>query len=237
MVIRMARFLVAEDPRHELPPDGVFGHHRERRVPYLFSDEEVRLLLAAAATLPLASSAVLRTYWTLLALLVATGMRISEALALRLEDLSGDVLLIRKTKFKKSRLVPLHPTAAAGLNRYLEARRLVVGSDEHFFLNSRGRQLRYRSVRRIFVRLLRQTDLCRPAKPRPCIHGLRHLFAVRALESCPKSRAGVGRHLLALSTYLGHARVADTYWYLQATPTLLAGIARAAELLMEGGKP
>lgn len=73
-----------------------------------------------------------------------------------------------------------------------------------------------------------------PGLPRPTPHSLRHTFAVRALESCPDDRDHITKHMLALSTYLGHAKVADTYWYLQATPELMANIAESSERFVMG---
>lgn len=235
MVIRLARHLVAEDAGHELPPDGVFGHHRERRAPFIYSPEDVRLLLDAAWAVPPAGSIVPKTYWTLFALLACTGLRISEALGLRVGDVTSDGLVVRATKFKKNRLVPLHSTAQAGLARYLEERLTIKGGEDHLFVNTLAGPLGYHSVHSVFQRLVRMSGIERgPGNPSPRIHGLRHTFAVRALEASPESRDGVGRHLLALSTYLGHARVADTYWYLEATPELLLDIARVAESFVKG---
>ncbi|UGX94262.1 hypothetical protein G6321_00053490 [Bradyrhizobium barranii subsp. barranii] len=91
-------------------------------------------------------------------------------------------------------------------------------------------------MRRIFLQLLDSTNLrgaCAGRDPR--IHDLRHTFAVRSLEQCRHDRAAIARHIVALSTYLGHAHVTDTYWYLQATPTLMGQIAEAGEALLTGG--
>lgn len=236
MIIGLARHLAAEDRRHEVPPDGVFGHHRERRLPFLFSAEDTRRLIAAAWALPLAHSARSWVYATLFALLAATGLRISEALGLRLRDLTEDGLVIRQTKFKKSRLVPLHPTAASALERYLAQRPGPAGPDGALFLGAANRPVRYKTVYETFRRLTREIGLDPGSgRRRPRIHDWRHTFAVRALEACPEGRDRVGRHLVALSTYLGHARVEDTYWYFTATPELMGDIARAAEASVSGG--
>jgi integrase len=89
---------------------------------------------------------------------------------------------------------------------------------------------------RIFVRLARQLGFRGPpGTPGPRLHDLRHTFAVRSLEACAHDRAAVAHHMAALSTYLGHADVANTYWYLQATPVLMHGIAEASERLFQGG--
>jgi len=231
-VVRFARHARAEDPQHEIPAADVFGKpSRQRPVPFIFAPEEVRRLVQAAGDLGPQGSLRPDSLSAFLALLAATGLRLSEALRLRLSDLSDDGLVIRETKFRKSRLVPLHPSVVAGLQRYLVKRRAVVGDDEHLFVNHLGRKLSRYAVGDAFRLLVRRLGLkpSLPNLPRPRVHSLRHTFAVRALESCPHDRDQVGRHLLALSTYLGHATVADTYWYLQATPQLLTDIAAACE--------
>ena len=235
-IIRFARYMRAEDERHEIPPDDVFGHpNRQRRVPFIFSPAEVRQLIEQASCLGPARSLCPHTYSTIFALLAATGLRISEALRLRLDDITPDGLVIRKTKFRKSRLVPLHETALAGLERYLMRRRCVAGNDDHLFVSLRRRGLHNSTVHRVFRNLMRAAKLHRgPESPVPHVHSLRHTFAVRALETCPNDRNQIGRHLLALSTYMGHAHVTDTYWYLEATPQLLGDIAKAWETFMKG---
>jgi len=121
-VIRFARYIRAEDRRHEVPPS-VFGPEKgPRPVPYVFSRDDLQRLVQVASQLGVAS---LRrdTYSTLFALLASTGLRVSEAIRLRYEDITPDGLMIRCTKFRKSRLVPLHETARAGLEKYLKKRR------------------------------------------------------------------------------------------------------------------
>jgi integrase len=171
----------------------------------------------------------------LLSLLTSTGLRPGEALALRLDDITSEGLLIRETKFRKSRLVPLHDTAVAGLQRYLDQRRRFPTSDDHVFVSPWGRALKYRYVVKKFRQVVQQAGLePRPGQPRPQLHSFRHTFAVRALQACPDGRDRIGQHMLALSTYLGHARVTDTYWYLQAVPELMADIAQASENFVKG---
>jgi len=175
-------------------------------------------------------------YSTLFALLYVTGLRISEALALELDDFDSETLFIRKTKFKKSRRIPLHQTAVAGLQRYLEHRGCVTTQHKLMFISIRGRPLDRSSVSWVFRRLLKTIGLD-PGRQgrRPRIHDLRHAFATRALETSPEGRDSIGRHMLALSTYLGHANISDTYWYLEATPTLMRDIASSCEAFIQGG--
>lgn len=234
-VVRFARSARAEDARHEVPPRGMFGHHRQRHVPFIFTPAEISRLIQAASQLGPAGSLRPHVYSTLFALLAATGLRISEALRLRLADVTPDGLLIQHTKFQKSRLVPLHDTATAALDRYLERRRREGGGDDHVFISLRGQRLPYCLVYDTFRALL-DTIRLHPSsgRPRPRLHDLRHTFAVRSLEACPDGRDRIGQHMLALSTYLGHTHVADTFWYLESTPQLTADIANACEHFVKG---
>jgi len=226
----------AEDPEHELIPKQVFAGKRKRRFPYIFSPAELRQFLDATSGLRPKSSLRPQTYYTLFGLLAATGLRVSEALGLVFDDLTADGLIVRRTKFRKSRLVPLHETVVTALDRYIEQRRAVGGFDDHVFVSRKGRGLTYAMVNGTFHYLVSHLNLhLKPDQPQPQIHHLRHYFAVRALESCPRGPDRVGRHILALSTYLGHTHVTDTYWYLQATPHLMMDIADACEAFIDGG--
>jgi integrase len=240
LVIQLAKYLRAEDPRHEIPPGSVFVFKRQRPIPFIYEQADVVKLVHEAAHLQPAGlepadSSLSLTFSTLLSVLASTGLRISEALALCLDDVSAEGLLIRETKFRKSRLVPLHDTAVAGLQRYLDQRRRFPTSDEHVFVSPWGRALKYGYVRKKFRQVVKQTGLeSSPGQPTPQLHSFRHTFAVRALQACPDGRDRIGQHMLALSTYLGHARVTDTYWYLQAVPELMADIAHASENFVKG---
>jgi len=233
-VIRFARYAKAEDVRHEVPPDGVFGRNRIRRVPFIFSPADILHIIEQATHLGPSGSLRPDTFATLFALLSVTGMRVSEALALRIGDITSDGLIIRKTKFRKSRLIPLHLTAMQALDRYLVRRIPVSSGDDHLFVSLTGHGFCYETVRSVFHKLVRAAGIVGSERRKPHVHGLRHTFAVRALEACPCDRDRVGRHILALSTYMGHAHVADTYWYFEATPQLLNDIAKAWEAFVKG---
>lgn len=235
-VIRFARYVRAEDPCHELPP-AVFGSERRPRpIPYIFSQDNIQRLVQAASQLGYRSLRR-QTYSTLFALLVCTGLRVSEAIRLRFEDITADGLVIRCSKFRKSRLVPLHETAQAGLNRYLQHRRPYAPFDDHVFVSLRRKPLLLTDVETAFHTAADRIGLQRkPGQPRPTPHSLRHTFAVRALETCPNGRDQITEHMLALSTYLGHAKVSDTYWYLEATPNLMRHIAERCERFFTGGQ-
>ena len=231
-----ARYLRSEDPRHELPSANHFGYRKRRRVPHIYSAVEIGCLLHAASQLGPADSLQPHTYRTLIGLLAVTGLRISEALALRFSEVTPQGLLIHRTKFQKTRLVPLHETTAAALDRYL-IRRRERGGGEQVFIAEDGRPLRYRDVYSTFQKVAKAAKVSGSHDHRPRWHELRHTFAVRALEASPKGRQQVGRHLLALATYMGHVNIEATYWYLEATPELLRDIARAAENFIHGGQP
>jgi len=238
-LVIFARYLRAEDPGHEIPPGGCFARSGHRPLPHIYSPDEARRLVQAAVRCGPAGSIVPHALTTLLALIFASGLRISEALALRFGDITPDGLVIRQTKFRKTRLVPLHPTAAEGLSRYLDRRRAAASTSDHVFINSFGTPLSYKAVQSRWHRILADADILRGQGIRggPRIHDIRHTFAVRALESAPGQRDRIARHMLAVSTYLGHAHVADTYWYLQATPTLMSGVADTCQHHFEGGRP
>jgi integrase len=236
-VRRFALALHAENARHQIPQADALGRATsKRRPPYIYrSDEIVRLLHTAAALEPAGSIRPI-LYTTLLGLIAATGMRIAEALALQLDDVTADGLVIRETKFQKSRLLPLHATVRQALDRYLIDRRKLSTADRALFISAGGRSLPYNTVRNVFLQLLDRIGLRGAHSGRdPRIHDLRHSFAVRSLEQCSHDRSAVARHIVALSTYLGHAHVTDTYWYLQATPVLMGQIAEAGETLLVGG--
>ena len=233
-----ARFARAEDPRHEIPPGGVFSAGQSRQIPYIFTEDEIELLVDQAARLGPPGSLRPHTYATLFGLLAVTGMRISEALSLESADFRVDHLVIRKTKFHKSRLVPLHPTTMAALTGYVERRRRIAGDDPHIFVSLRRRGLQYGTVIEVFHLVCEAAGLPRQSGSwRLRMHDLRHTFAVRTLEGSPEGRDQIAQHTLALTTYMGHARVASTYWYLQSTPTLMTDIAERCEALAHKEAP
>lgn len=240
MVRRFVVHARAEDPAHERVPQHVFAYRRTRHVPYLLSDGELEQLLGATARLRPKGSLRPLTYFTLFGLLAATGLRVSEALHLVVDDITADGLLIRETKFRKSRLVPLHATTAAALDDYLVRRRAIARRQARVFVATTGQPLTYPMINGTFHYLLRSVQLQATARERirtPRIHDLRHRFAVRALERAGGERHRIAQQVLALSTYLGHAHVADTYWYLHATPLLMRNIADACAAVGAGAKP
>jgi integrase len=236
-VIRFARYVRAEDQSHELPPPFFGSERRPRPIPYIFSQENIQRLIQAASQSGYRSLRR-QTYSTLFALLACTGLRVSEAIRLRFDDITSDGLVIRGSKFRKSRLVPLHETAQAGLERYLKQRRSYAPFDDHVFVSLRRKPLLIGDVETAFRTAVDKIGLQRgPGLPRPTPHSLRHTFAVRALETCPDDRDKITKHMLALSTYLGHSKVSETYWYLEATPDLMKDISKCCENFSKGGQP
>jgi site-specific recombinase XerD len=232
--LRMVRFFAeyrrATDPRTEVPPQKLLPDLYHRKPPYIYTDRQIMRLLEAAIQLPstVPSTAGLRaqTYYTLFGLLSVTGMRISEALTINREDLDikQAVLTILGTKFGKSRFVPIHKSTQQALQRYAHFRDRIYKKPktQSFFVNERGMRLGYWGVLRTFVRLSREIGLRGPSDSYgPRMHDFRHRFAVRTLVCWYRKGVDVEQHIHVLSTYLGHVKVSDTYWYLSAVPELL----------------
>lgn len=234
----LAVWLHAEDPRHEIPSRTAVGPAKKTRpAPYLLTRSQIEQIMDAALTLRPTGSITPHTYRCLIGLIAVTGLRCSEAVSLRLTDLTADGLIIRETKFGKSRLVVLHDSTRAALSRYLESRKRARGSDDHLFVLATGRPPTSTTLTDTFIKLARKTGLRGgPGEPGTRLHDLRHGFAARSLEAAlATDRDRVHRHMLALGTYLGHVSVSSTYWYLEATPLLLRQIADVAESAQQGG--
>lgn len=223
-----ARYLAARDDETEIPGRALVPKVCFRQQPHLYSPQELEELLAATDRLQPQYPVKRLLYRTLFGLLACTGLRISESLKLNGEhiDLQQGVLRVEQTKFKKSRLVPLHPTATQALQDYAQARygRLDVHDDSPFFINKQGSRLTYCAVRWNFswLRNLLGWTHGNGDWPRPRIHDLRHTFACQRFLDWYRRGEDVHHLIAALSTYLGHGKVTDTYWYLTSTPDLLA---------------
>ena len=228
-IIVFARHCRAEDPRHEVPPSGVFGRGYERHpVAHIFSPEEITSILAGALELPPKASLRPHTCQTVFGLLAATGLRIGEALRLQFRDITADGLLIRETKFNKSRVVPVHRTTSDALERYTVLRRQLIPDGDHLFVGLDGKPSSVKKMSWAFQTVVAAVGLATARRgKRPRLHDLRHTWAVRALESSPRDVGQIDRHMRAVMTYLGHANVASGYWYLHSTPFLMKRIADA----------
>ena len=223
-VRRFSQYMILFDPDTEILPKGLLGKSKRRLPPHIYSEGEIAALLKAASGLSPKNGLTSRTYVTLFGLLLSTGLRISEALNLSCEnvDLKTGILTINDTKFKKSRLVPVHPSTLEALRRYIgfkQSYHLKVKS-KMFFLNENGTPVNYYGVLYVFIKLSRKLGL-RNAGKKPKIHSFRHSFAVRRIIKWYEEGADLDTKILALSTYLGHVEIRDTYWYLSAVPELL----------------
>lgn len=226
-----ARHLHASDPRHEVPPADLIPHRRIRHEPYIYADEDVAALLEATHGIrhPLKAA----TYATLLALLAVTGMRLGEALALDDDDVDfGEgALFIRNSKFQKSRHLPVHSTTRDALRNYADKRNELLPRPRarNFLLSASGTRLFSQNVHTTFWKLLRRAGLYERRPRRPRIHDLRHSFAVKTVRQWYEAGLDVEQRLPSLSTYLGHVGPSATYWYLTATPDLMALAAKRLE--------
>lgn len=228
MVRRFAIWHSATEPRTEIPPAALLPHRYRRKPPHIYSDEEIKKLLCRTQQLPSLKGLRARTYTTLFGLLVATGMRVNEAVSLERPDVNLDlgILYIRRTKFGKSRYVPVHPSTIDALKKYAEARDRIFPAPltPTFFISERGRRITDCMARYTFAKVSQQVSLRPTAKGHgrgPRLHDMRHRFAACTLIHWYRTGCDVERELPKLATYLGHVHVNDTYWYLEAVPELL----------------
>ncbi|MCA1700653.1 MAG: tyrosine-type recombinase/integrase, partial [Actinobacteria bacterium] len=227
-----ARYLAGIDPRTEVPPPGLIRIPRTWRPPFIYTDDDVLGLMDAARRSirePLRAA----TYETLIGLLATTGLRIGEALRLDRDDITvaDAVLLIRRSKFGKSRQVPLQASALEALERYQHRRCQIYPqpTTNSVFVSLRGTRVIYECVWPTFRRLCDQAAIGndRPVTPTP--HDFRHTFAVRTLLDWYRAGVDVQSRLAWLSTYLGHSEPRYTYHYLSAAPELLAHATRLVD--------
>lgn len=228
-VRRFARHHRAYDPRTEVPAQDLIPYRRRRKTPHIYSVAEISALLRQASCLP--HSLQSATYTTLLGLLASTGMRVGEAIALDLHDVDWHrmLLTVRNGKFNKSREIPVHTTTLAALRAYARQRGRVRCNAPSFFVSRAGTRLLEQNVGFVFSRLRERAGLSSCGVRPPRVHDLRHTFAVRTLQQWYGDGIDVERRLPWLSTYLGHVSPSTTYWYLTATPELLALASERAE--------
>jgi integrase/recombinase XerD len=219
-----ARHMAALNSNTEIPPFGVVGSRRHRHEPYIFSSNDINILMRGAQCLRTQFASA--THHTVIGLLAATGMRVGEAIRLDRGDFSeADArLLIRESKFGKSRMVPLQPSVLAALQRYAQLRDNVhrQPTTVSFFVSTRGNRMVYPTIHTVFRNLCDSAGIGANAPSPPRIHDLRHTFAIRTLLGWYRTGEDVEARLPVLSTYLGHRDPRWTYWYLSAAPELLA---------------
>lgn len=229
-----AKYLSGLDARTEIPPAGILPYGNRRRKPHIYTRDEVCQLLRATLAGRRAHKIHAHTYATIFGLLPATGLRLSEALNLDDADvdLNTGLLTIRGSKWRKSRLVPIHSTTRQKLALYQRTRNRVhpKRNTSAFFILDNGARPRVLAVERKYLRVARRIGLRgRPGTKGPYLHDFRHSFAVNTLLRWYRSGVDVERHLPELATYLGHSHVAYTYWYLSAEPELLQLAAQRLE--------
>jgi integrase/recombinase XerD len=230
-----ALHMSGRDPYTEVPPTGVVPSRQRWRPPFIYSQADVATLMAHAQRMRWRLPAA--THSTLIGLLAATGMRVGEALRLNRSDIDWreGVLVIHKSKFGKSRQVPVLACTLSALRSYAEVRDELCPqpTTASFFVSLRGTRLIYPVVQQVFRRLCEQTGVGLHSPTRPRVHDLRHTFAVRTLLAWYRAGEDVEARAPALSTYLGHRDPRSTYWYLSAAPELLALAAGRLELSAE----
>jgi integrase len=230
MVRQFARWLSATEPRHQVPPPRLLDVRHRRGKPYIYSDQEIARLMAEAARLKWRSRINALTLHTLIGLLAATGLRPGEAAALEIGDvdLQAGVLIVRESKFGKSRQVPIHASTVAALKHYAREREQLLGHpiSRRFLVSGRGTALDMGTVRCWFCKVSRACGLRKAAEGGrsgrgPRLQDLRHTFATRRLVEWYLAGCDVNVQMPKLATYLGHSSVECTYWYIEAVPELL----------------
>lgn len=223
----LAKFCALFEPETQVPAPGLLGCAHRRVVPHIYTKEELLDLMHAAIKLKPQNGLRPVTMHYLIGLLSATGLRVSEALRLICSDVDIDckLLLIRETKFCKTRYVPLHQTTADAIVQYSRIRDRFVpatAGSNAFFLFDNGRPPNYRQALYAFQSIRRQLGWDQNSKRLPRLHDIRHTFACNRLLLWYKQGIDVNNAILSLSVYLGHSKISDTYWYLTATPSLMA---------------
>lgn len=238
LVVRgFARYMIGLDPRTEIPPTQLIPARRQRRAPFIYSSADIAALMEHART-GIRYHLVAATVETLIGLLAVTGMRISEAIKLDRADVdwTNATLLVRESKFNKSRYLPVHPSTLDALKRYaaMRDRRCPNPTGPSFFISMRHGRLYDCAVQQTFRRVCEQAGVGASAPFPPRLHDLRHSLAVNTLLGWYREGADVHARLPLLSTYLGHLNPAYTYYYLSAAPELLAHAAGMRDAYWKG---
>lgn len=237
-----ARYQSVIDLRTEVPSQELLPYRYHRRPPYIYSNDEVKRLIKAAQQLPSPLGLRAATYSAVFGLIAVTGMRISEPIGFNRKDvdLINGILTVYQAKFGKSRLLPIDPSTQKALKQYerLRSRIFPKPRTESFFISEQGTRLTHWTVRSTFVKLSHQIGLRGPHDSYgPRLHDFRHSFATKTLLAWYRRGVNVDRHMPELSTYLGHAHVSDTYWYLSAVPELMQLAAMRFEQTKKGILP
>jgi len=228
------------EPQSEVPDSKTFGRGHRRLTPHIYTEQEICDLLDEAGRLSPQGGLRPVTYRTLFGLIAAAGLRLSEALHLRDVDvdLAGATLIMRQTKFNKSRCLPVHHSVVQALCDYRRLRDRVVprGVDMPFFSSPSGLGLASSTVEGVFDQLRGRLEWSpRGEHPRPRIQDLRHAFATRRVQLWHEAGVPMNQAMFWLCTYLGHAKISDTYWYLTGVPELMAVIGTKFETFAHQG--
>ena len=220
-----ARHLRAFDPDTEVPAACLMGWQSCRAIPYIYSEADIQAVISATRSLQPELRSL--TYRTLVGLLFVTGARVGEMIRLDRDDIGWDdaVVVIRYSKFNKSRELPLHPSTVDALRHYAEVRDRLCPQPRtsSFFVNTLGRRPAYETVHQVFNKLTDAAGLrARSDNCRPRIHDTRHSLACAILIGWYRTGVDVQAQLPVLSAWLGHAKPENSYWYLSAVPELLA---------------
>lgn len=231
MVRCFVRYLHALDPGHQIPPAGLL-HRGGRPEPFLFTDADIDALMTAAASMRSPLRAL--TMETLIGLLAVTGLRVGEVIRLDRDDVDfdGGLIIVRNSKLGRTRHVPLHATTIEALRVCLHRRDELLSSPASpaLFISTTGTRLRSNNLRAAFAELGEAAGLPpRQDRHGPSLGAFRHRFAVQTLLDWHVAQLDVGPRLPVLSTFLGHVSPASTYWYLSASPSLLAAAARRVD--------
>lgn len=235
-----AKYISIFDTQAQVPPKGMFGNCHGRTVPYIFSKEEISILMKASSNLFSPDGLRSKTLPIAIALLWSTGMRPNEVCNLMDNDvdLQNGLITIRETKFSKSRIIPLHETTIVELKSYFYNRNKLRKNfrDLHFFITTGSRKLEVRNFEYAF-QLIRDNLLTNKkewTRRPPRLYDIRHSFACNMLLNWLKKGINVDNKMIYLSTYLGHVKVTDTYWYLTGTPELMQFVSKNYEKLFYG---
>ena len=237
----LAKYCALFEPETEIPPSRLLGSAHRRMPPHIYTMQEIAKLLDAAAELKPQDGLRPATMRCLLGLLYATGMRISEALHLKCGDvdLEQGIIIVKETKFRKCRYVPLHPTTVQALGDYARFRDRQMSSTSAatpFFLSDNRLPFKYRQGLHAFQSLRRQLGWESPGRRPPRVHDLRHTFACHRLSAWYEEGVDVNKAILLLSVYLGHSKATDTYWYLTGIPSLMDFAAKRFESIASKGQ-
>jgi integrase/recombinase XerD len=237
-VVRLfAQWLHGLDPSHEVPPQGLLPYRQRRPRPYIYSEDQIRRIVEVAAELRSDNGIRSLTYPIFFGLIAVTGLRVSEAISLGVDDIDLDagVITVLHGKFGKERLLPVEETTRIRLRIYAEERDRLLGKrPKAFFVSDRGEPLTDCAARYNFAQVCQWIGLRQPQRFHrhgrgPRIHDLRHSFAVHTLVGWYRAGKDPDREMIKLTTYLGHSKPAHTYWYIEANPELLDLASRRAE--------